>query len=62
MWETHQDFVDMLAEEWHKGDSANSLQELKSKLSRLSVALSGWNKHTFGFVRREIAKLEKELE
>jgi hypothetical protein len=60
--ETHQDFANMLAEEWHKGDSVNSLQELKSKLSRLSVALSGWNKHTFGFVRRELAKLEKELE
>lgn len=39
-----------------------TLRELQEKMQRLSTSLLGWEKSTFGHVRRELQSLEKELE
>lgn len=62
MWETHEEFSDMLSETWKKDAEATTLEALQAKLGRLSVALTGWDRHTFGHVKRELQRLEKELE
>jgi hypothetical protein len=52
----------MLSEAWKRGEDATTLSTLQVKLERLSVALTGWDKHTFGHVQHELQRLGKELE
>jgi len=61
MWETHQEFSDMLEQTWKSGGNAMLLCDLQQKLQSLSDSLVGWEKHTFGHVHRVLQKLEKEL-
>jgi hypothetical protein len=44
------------------GEDATTLSILQVMLEQLSVALTGWDKHTFGHVQRELQRLGKELE
>jgi hypothetical protein len=61
MWETHAEFSDMLSQTWTSEGKAMTLRELQEKMQRLSTSLLGWEKSTFGHVRRELQSLE-ELE
>jgi len=62
MWESHAEFSNSLLESWQKEDEATTLQELQSKLKKVSSHLVRWDRNTFGHVRRELRKLKQELE
>jgi len=62
MWESHEDFIAMLAQTWQGGGKAHTLQELNEKVARLAGSLSEWGAHSFGHVRRELKALNEELE
>jgi len=62
MWESHEDFIAMLAQTWQGGGKAHTLQELNEKVARLAGSLSEWEAHSFGHVRRELIALNEELE
>jgi len=61
MWESHAEFSNSLLESWQE-DEATTLQELQSKLKKVSSHLVRWDRNTFGHVRRELHKLKQELE
>jgi len=61
MWESHAEFSNSLLESWQE-DEATTLQELQSKLKKVSSHLVRWDRNTFGHVRRELRKLKQELE
>jgi len=62
MWETHPDFSETLAESWRRDGEATSTLELHAKLKEVSNHLVKWNRTTFGSVRDELWRLNKELE
>lgn len=62
MWDRHPDLKNFLAQEWSKSSAGGSVQEISTKLQTLAEGLWGWDKHTFGHVRSEIRKLQRELE
>ena len=62
MWESHEDFIAMLAQMWQEGGKAHTMQELNEKVVRLAGSLSEWGVHSFGHVCRELKALNEELE
>jgi hypothetical protein len=62
MWETHTDFSSTLADSWRRDGEATSVHELQAKLKEVSNHLVKWNRTTFGNVRDELWRLNKELE
>jgi hypothetical protein len=62
MWETHPDFSKTLVESWRRDGEATSTLELQAKLKEVSNHLVKWNRSTFGSVRDELWRLNKELE
>ena len=64
MWETHDNFRDMLSAEWGASPPCTMVHELRNKLSDLAKDLGRWSRDTFGNVRKEIRQLKnmfKEL-
>jgi hypothetical protein len=62
MWESHDDFMAMLAQTWQRAGKAHTLRELHNKLMSVAGGLSEWGIHTFGHVRRELKSLNEELD
>ena len=60
MWESHEDFIAMLAQMWQEGGKAHTMQELNEKVVRLAGSLSEWGVHSFGHVRSELKALNEE--
>ena len=46
MWESHEEFGDMLAGVWQNAGKAHTLSELHNKLTSVAGSLSLWNTHT----------------
>ena len=61
IWESHDDFVNMLAQTWQGAGTAHTPQELHNKLANVAGCLSEWGVHTFGHVRKELKMLNDEL-
>lgn len=61
MWETHQDFMNMLEGAWKDGSEGCSVRILQKKLQRLSSTLASWGSCTLGHVRKELRELKKRL-
>ena len=61
MWESHDDFVNMLAQTWQEAGTTHTLQELHDKLANVAGCLSEWGVHTFGHVRKELTMLNDKL-
>ena len=61
-WESHDDFVSMLAQTLQATGKALTLRELNDKLASLARSLTEWGTSTFGHVRQELKTLNEELE
>ena len=62
MWESHDDFMAMLAQTWQGAGKAHTLRELHDKLTSVIGGLSEWGIHMFGHVRRELKLLNEEFD
>ena len=62
MWETHEAFTPFITEAWCSGQPSSSMLALGNKLNRISGELLGWNSSVFGQVKKEINRLQTELE
>lgn len=60
MWETHDDFGDVLENKWGE-DTAHTMNQLSEKLKRLSRELTEWSREEFGNVLKEIKRLKGQL-
>ncbi|XP_073358198.1 uncharacterized protein [Aegilops tauschii subsp. strangulata] len=62
MWETHETWSETISSSWAGGGPITSMEELRTKLKRISKELGAWNRNTFGSVRKEIKSLKFELD
>jgi hypothetical protein len=61
VWETHDNFVNMLAQTWQDAGMACTLQNLHDKLANDAGSLSVWGANTLGHVRQELKAFNEEL-
>lgn len=52
----------MVESTWNSMDDAASLSQLSTQLARVTGVMKGWEKNSFGSVKRELADLRTELE
>jgi len=61
MWETREDFHQVVEEVWNRNQPSLSVSDLAAKLSSVSVALAQWGRRSFGSVRQELRSLRYQL-
>ena len=61
MWETREDFHQVVEEVWNRNQPSLSVSDLAAKLSSVSVALAQWGRMSFGSVRQELRSLRHQL-
>ncbi|KAF5468581.1 hypothetical protein F2P56_012724 [Juglans regia] len=62
MWCSHEGFFACVEEAWNRPDSTRGLLKLAIHPKRTKMALSAWNKNTFGLVEVIVKDLETWLE
>ncbi|XP_073367662.1 uncharacterized protein [Aegilops tauschii subsp. strangulata] len=62
MWERHPELHSFIETNWNGKPKGLSANEVRDKLKDLSENLYGWERHTFGNVKKEIKQLTKQLE
>ncbi|TXG57822.1 hypothetical protein EZV62_015651 [Acer yangbiense] len=56
------DLGSVVTEMWEENGPSNSIGDLKAKLERCAVTLSGWSRNRFGNIRKQINEKNKEIE
>lgn len=62
MWDSHKDFLPMMTQMWRDGGKAITVADLHNKLTMVAGELGQWDTLSFGQVRGELKKLNKQLE
>lgn len=62
MWARAPDYNDIVEKKWKEDfEGPRNLQSFWSNLSRMATSLKHWSSRTFGSIRKEIKKLERQL-
>ncbi|XP_073353614.1 uncharacterized protein [Aegilops tauschii subsp. strangulata] len=61
-WETHEGLKEEILASWSSAEAAERIADLKEKLYNLSKSIGGWDRRTFGSVRKEMKTLKQKLE
>lgn len=62
MWETNEDLIPLIQQEWKNSEHCYSVKDLNNKLIHLGGKLRSWGQSNFSAVRRELRELKKKLE
>lgn len=62
MWRRDPSYMQLVTDSWNGMVRPNYLGSLASNLDNISCSLSDWEQSTFGSVRKEMARLRRELE
>ncbi|TXG60558.1 hypothetical protein EZV62_015131 [Acer yangbiense] len=61
-WLKKDDIGSVVTEIWEKRGTSNSIGDLRAKLDRCAVKLTGWSRTRFGNIRKQIEEKNREIE